>query len=530
PFIFIIISVACFSFLYFNIHASLKQQTFSNLDHYFIRHDGFNVTHNIELGRSDTTNHRGNAFNRFVFDKQNDHITVSSLYSEEPFYVSESGAYKLLSATYPSLAHAVSFRVDSVTVIIRTASDSSFQLTIGSESVLIVSKMIRKGLSAWNVFKDDESFINSSWYTNEKLINALKNILLLRDNVSRRENGELKYFLSGRLFQNVLFVKYDENILTRNGLAFKAAIADNSIIAWGIGFLDNNRNQFRINNRGSEGFSIMNRYPVSYPLSEENSEDWSPHGINKFLVSDSKDILNMPPVFREGFLFSAFDADNSIDFSPVLLSYHKASGDDPVKLKARFLDIPHLEIRQLYNQLILPARKAGFSWIFSLQNTFEWNFGSSTLSGSTWQGLLFGSLLFFFIMIFFSSWLKPADKLSWVWQLLSCITIVLLTTRFFLYWRYKSFPPYEGMDLPSQQQLQGFWNFGIIILATILLAVIFGFSFLKYLYRFIAKQSATLLNKKYKGYEGNEFFNYGKVNVALRKTFFIYRIGIKAFF
>ena len=39
---------------------------------------------------------------------------------------------------------------------------------------------------------------------------------------------------------------------------------------------------------------------------------------------------------------------------------------------------------------------------------------------------------------------------SWVWQLLSCVTLLLIVTRFFLYWRYKSFPPYEGMDLPSQ--------------------------------------------------------------------------------
>lgn len=530
PYVFFIIGAACFSFLYFNIHASLKQQTFSNLDHYFIRHDGFNVAHSIELGRSDTANHAGNAFNRFVLAKQNNRVTVSSLYSEEPFYVSDTNVYKLVSVTYPSPEHSISFNVDSLRIIIHAVSDSNFQLNINSGPAFTTSKTIKKGLSVWNVFKDNESFINSSWYTNEKLINSLKNILLLRDDVSRNENGELKYFLSGRLFQNAQDVKYDEKRLALNDLIFKTPVADKSIVAWGIGFLDNNRNQFRIVNKGKDSFSIMNRFPVSYPLTEENREDWFPHTINKFLVSDSKSILNMPAVFREGFLFNSFDADSTIDFSPVLLSYRKAKDNDPLQLRAKFLYQRHSEIAELNNKLVLPAKTEGLSWVFSFQNTFEWNFGSWTFSATTWQWLLFGSLFFFFAMVFFSSWLKPADKLSWVWQLLSCVIIVLLTTRFFLYWRYKSFPPYEGMDLPSQQQLQSFWNFGIIILAAVLLGIIIGFNLLKYLYRVIAKGTASLLNKRFRGYEGNEFFNQGKINVALRKTFFIHRIGIKAFF
>ena len=63
----------------------LKLKTFSNLDHHFIRHDGFVVARNIELGRSDTVNNTGNTFNRFVLEKQNNQLTVSSPYSEEPF-------------------------------------------------------------------------------------------------------------------------------------------------------------------------------------------------------------------------------------------------------------------------------------------------------------------------------------------------------------------------------------------------------------------------------------------------------------
>ena len=81
PYIFLAISAACFSFLYFNINAPLKLRTFSNLDHYFIRHDGFEVADSIVLGRSDTVNDPGNSFNRFVLNKHGDQLTVSSIYS-----------------------------------------------------------------------------------------------------------------------------------------------------------------------------------------------------------------------------------------------------------------------------------------------------------------------------------------------------------------------------------------------------------------------------------------------------------------
>src|SRR5262245_33342738 len=65
--VFFIISLACGLFLWFNIHAPLGFKTFSNLDHYFIRHDGFEVTKSIELGRTDTTHNEKNLFNTFKF-------------------------------------------------------------------------------------------------------------------------------------------------------------------------------------------------------------------------------------------------------------------------------------------------------------------------------------------------------------------------------------------------------------------------------------------------------------------------------
>ena len=428
------------------------------------------------------------------------------------------------------------FKADSLSVSIKAIEDSSFELNINSAIVSRTAKVIKKGLISWNIFKDNISFINSPYYTNEKLVNALRSILLLRDDVSREGMGELKYFVSGRLFQYTNSVKYEGRTISLNNIAFTATIADKSTIAWGVAFLDNNKNQFRINYSGADSFALMNHYPVSYPLTEENRpdsyrEDWSKQSVNKFLVSDSKDMVDMPSVFGEGFLFAPFNGDNTIDFSPVLLSYQKNKANAPLQLQARFMNGRGLPINVSGDKLILPAKSADFSWVFSIQNSFDWNFGSRTLPAGTWQSLLFGSLLFFFVLIFISSWLKPAHKLSWIWQLLSCVTLVLLTTRFFLYWRYKSFPPYEGLDLPSVQQLNSFWNFGVILFTVVVMAVIFGFSSLRYAYVFIRKQFASLLNKPYyANYEKNDFIKLEKITEAVNTIPFIKRRGTKTLF
>jgi|CXWL01.1.fsa_nt_gi hypothetical protein len=516
PFVFLLISTACFSFLYFNIHAPLSLKTFSNLDHHFIRHDGFRVASNIELGRTDTINYKGNSFNRFALSKQSNQLNVSSSYSEEPFYAASGSSYKLLSANYPSANHALSFHIDSAALDIKAIADSSFELSINDAVVCRTAKIIRKGAALWNVLKDDIAFINSSWYTNEKLVASLKSILLLRDDVSKSGGGELKYFISGRLFQYASAVRYDERNIRRDNIAFHSAIADNSTIAWGIGFLDNNKNQFRVNYIGRDSFTLLNRYPVSYPLTEEDKADWTKHSINKFLVSDAGDMQQMPAVFGEGFMFAPFNGDNTIDFSPVLLSYQKDKANSPLQLQARFMNRSGGPITSSGDKLILPAKSSNFSWVFSVPNSFDWNFGTRSMTAKTWQLLLFGSLFLFFVMVFASSWLKPANRLSWIWQLLTCVTIVLLTTRFFLYWRYKSFPPYEGLDLPSQQQLNSFWNFGIILFVTILFAIIFGFSFLKYIYVAVRKLSASLLNQSYnESIDDSSYISEEKIAAAI---------------
>jgi hypothetical protein len=521
PLVFLVITAACFAFLYININAPLRLKTFSNLDHHFIRHDGFKATGSIELGRTDTVNFRANAFNRFVISRNGNNFTVKSAYSEEPFYSSNSDRFKLLSANFPAVGHDISFQSDSFNVSIRSVSDSIFELHINN-SIFRTGKEIRKGISGWNVFREELAFINSPYYTDEKLLNSLKNIFLLRDDVSRTEAGALKYFLSGCLFQQSATVKYDQNNLSQNSIIFSSALEEKSSIAWGVGFLDNNRNQFRIQRAGADSFSLLNKYPVSYPLSEENRpgdfDNWNMHSVTKFLVSDSRDLVSMPDVFNEGFLFSAFNGDSSIDFSPVLLTYQKGHGDAPLELKARFMHNANREIAATNDQLVLPARSSNFSWVFSVQNSFDWKFGSSIFTHSTWQLLLFGSLGFFFVLVFFSSWLRPAYKLSWIWQLLSCITMVLLTTRFLLYWRYKSFPPYEGMDLPSVQQLNSIWNFGIIILAAIILAVIFGFDFLKFIYDFVGKKLALFFHRSYRERNpGKDYLSEENISTTIQR-------------
>ena len=532
PFVFLLISMACFSFLFFNINAPLSLRTFSNLDYHFIRHDGFRVSGNIELGRTDTINYKGNSFNKFVLHKQGKQLNVISSYSEEPFYAASAGnSYKLLSANYPAAGHSISFRIDSSIITIKTVADSSFELRVNNTVVGRTGKIIRKGIVSWNIFKDDIGFINSAWYTNEQLVFSLKNILLLRDDVSKKGAGELKYFLSGRLFQSANSIRYDEQNIQLSTIAFASAIADKSTLAWGVGFLDNNRNQFRTNYLGADSFALLNRYPVSYPLTEESRDDWSKHSINKFLVSDASDMQQMPAVFGEGFLFAPFNGDNTIDFSPVLLTYYKDKANAPLQLQAKFMNGRGSPITSSKNQLILPARSSNFGWVFSIQNSFNWNFGNKSMTAGTWQLILFGTLLFFFILVFASSWLKPANKLSWVWQLLTCVTIVLLTTRFFLYWRYKSFPPYEGLDLPSVQQLNSFWNFGIILFTTFALAIIFGFGFLKHLYVSVRKMAASLLKQSFnENFRNTNFLTEERVANTISSTYLVKKRGARTIF
>lgn len=511
PLVFSLISLACFSFLFFNINAPLALKTFSNLDHHFIKHEGFAVAKKIELGRADTVNYKASCYNSFVLQKENGLVKVSSTYSEEPLYVSSGSSYQLFSANFPAQGHQLSLRADTILLSIKSVTDTSFSLSVNNITIATAGKTIRRGITGWNIFKDNLGFINSEWYTNENVVKMLQSIMLLRDNVSRTKGEELKYFLSGKLFEYSTSIMYNNTLVSIEQIAFTKTVEDKSIIAWGISFLDNNKNQYQVSYLSEDSFALVNRYPISYPLTEEKKGDWTGHSVNKFLVSAGKDIQQVPGVFSEGFMFANVSEDNKIGFAPVLLTYQKGSANTGLALQAKFLSKHGAPLTVVNNRFSLPAASDGFSWVFSIYNSFDWSFGAVSLTAKNWKLLIFCPMFFFSILVLGSSLIKPANLQSWIWQLLSCVALVLLTTRFFLYWRYKAFPPYEGLDLPSLQQLNSFWNFGIVVLVAIILALVFGFSFLKYIYSVVRKQVSSFLKLIYKQSSNREPFFSKKI-------------------
>ncbi|MFN8289946.1 MAG: hypothetical protein U0U70_06805 [Chitinophagaceae bacterium] len=491
PWIFLVITVACLGFLYFNIHPTGRSAAFTNLDHHFIRHDGFRAAGPVELGKSDTTARKERAYSVFSISKNAGSVFVRSAYSEEPFYVSAGGNVKLASTNFPAEGHRLSFQADSAMVTVIPGPDHVYELSINNKPAGRSARVIGKGLSVWSLFGDDTLFLNSGWYVNTRVTGAMKNTWLLQDNFSGDKGGQLKYFLSGQLYRFATNVMVDGKRVSGQDLSFQMVIPDGSMIGWGAGFPGGNKNRFRVQYDTGTAYRLLNRYPVSYPLTEEPGREINKTGdayvVTKFLIADPGYMGQLPTVFNEGFLFSTFDGDSTTGFAPVLLSYYKGRSDAALQLQARSLNSYSREISFTNSRLLLPSNTPGLQWEFSVTDTFDWHLGNAVWHMSRWQPFMFGSLLFLFLLVFFTALLKPADRLSWVWQLLSVITMVMLTTRFFLYWRYKSFPPYEGLDLPSQQQLNNFWNFGIIILAALLLGVLFGLDTFKYLYQRLRK-------------------------------------------
>lgn len=515
PIVFGIISIACLAFLWMNFHASLSMRSFSNVDHHFIRHDGFIVHKAIVLGRTDTANFPTTPFNHFILEKVEGKIKVTSHYSEEPLYSGDGQSYKLLSKSFPVTNSSVKFRINGKDGSFRANSDDLLQLQIGSEN-FEVKLPVKRGISVWNAFRNDEAFLSSEAFRIEGISDALSAIYLLRDDVSRKGYGELKYFISAGAVKACEGVSVDGKTVTVDNLQAIEELPDRSVIAWGISFLDNNRNQFRILNGGKDSFSVNPRYPVSYPLSEESGNGVEKATINKFLVSRSQDMLKMPGAFSEGFMFEGIKNDYPTNIEPYLLSYQRGSANQPLNLQLRHLHQPSVLIPVKNDRLVIPSLGENFSWQFSIVNTFNWQFGSLTLNANQWQLILFGSLLLFILLTLATSILRPAEKTSWVWQILACITLVLLTTRFFLYWRYKTFPPYEGMDLPSLQQLNSIWNFAIIVLATIILALVFGYPALRSTWNFVLSK-LKIRNAEVKSFDGDRLEHRLAGNSTVRK-------------
>jgi hypothetical protein len=175
----------------------------------------------------------------FRFSKKNNQVIVKSEYSEEPFYTSGDGKFQLRSAAWAALGHTIGFKWRSSVITIRTLANDSFELSTG-EGIYKTGKDIKKGITGWNLFKDESLFINSPYYNDEYFVNTLKNIIILRDDVSKKEAGDLKYFISSRLFRWAEGLSYDQ-LKLRPGDRFTSSIPDEDVFAWGLGFLDNNR-------------------------------------------------------------------------------------------------------------------------------------------------------------------------------------------------------------------------------------------------------------------------------------------------
>ncbi|MCB9056290.1 MAG: hypothetical protein H6549_10560 [Chitinophagales bacterium] len=488
--VFGIIGFCCLGFLYIHIHPPGKLKTYTNLDHHFIQHDGYLVKGSIELGNSDTANFSSNPYNSFVFERSDNGLKVSSEYSEEPFYLRASDGYQIASVNFPA-SNTLQLNTDTLRISIQTNSDENFIIQV-DEKPFSVHKKIKWGINAWNLFKENNEFINSSFYSDEKLSNGLKSVYILRNNISKTQTGDLCYFISGRIFRAAKDIHYDNKQVVPASLQFSSLLQDKSQVAWGIGFVSNNKNQYRIVKQ-DQSFQLINKYPLSYPLTREKTNSSDSRIVNKFIVADNKDLLEMPAVFKEGFLFNSTGNKANDRFAPVVLSYNiKEGGKTPDINIRRFQDF-QTPIKINDQHFDLSAESKAFSWLFSIRNTFDWNFGGFTLSSARWQILMFGSLAFFILLVFLAGSVQKQGKKGWVWQLMSCVLLILLTTRFFLYWRYKTFPPYEDLDLPSLQQLNSFWNFGIIIIATVLLAVVLGYSAIQSILIKIGGYTASLI-------------------------------------
>lgn len=490
PWVILLITAACFFFLWFSFHAPLRSGSISNLDHHFIRHDGFRVKGTVLLGRTDTAGLGTKTYNEFRISKANGVFNLKSDYAEEPFYTRENGSSKLLSKSWEAVGHSFTFLADSVYVHLQVKSEKEFILQINHQPAGYAIKEIKRGSSAWDIFRNDSLLIASGFASNEKMAGGLKQIYLLRDGFSDETDGQLRFFASAALFRFAADINVDQTALSIDKLVSTASLKDGSLIGWGLGFPEKGKSQYLLQNAGADSFRLQNRYPVSYPLTEERTNASAHPGtypVLKFLVSASTDIGKLPAVFNEGYLFPAFPGDSSTGFEPVLLSYQQEKAGRPVSLKWSKAGEESVPFNAAKKNLFLPAKQAGLTWEFSVIDTYNWKLGSFLLPASLWQWIIFGSLFFYFICVFLTGLISPSAQLSWVWQVLSAVVMVLLTTRFFLYWRYKSFPPFEGLDLPSVQQLNSLWNFAIIVIATVLLAFIFGSGLLQFLFRKIVR-------------------------------------------
>lgn len=475
--IFLFISLLCSGFLLVNFFAPLKFKVYSNLDHHFLQHDGYRVHEAIELGNTDTNALNPSPYNSFILSRNGTKLKLQSGWSEEPFFANQgTGAFNLLSKNF-SAAAPVQFISGKSTCVLQANASDNYSLKI-NQQIFTTTKILKRGSSAWNLFKDDSVFIRSADYGNEELRKSLKNIFIL-SRVIPSDEKEFAWFLSSKVFRTAsAVIAGGQNQSADN--KFETELVDGASIAWGIGFRENNKNQFRLHIDSGGTFSVINRFPVSYPLTEEN-KGWQQSTVNKFLVSDPQDLVSASTIHNEGFYFDFYGRNKSARFYPVLLSYQKLDGHQPVDISVRSLERPKI-VRPFGNsEFYLPAISGMFDWKFSVQDSFYWKFSNAT-NTDNWVWQIAAAWFLFLILVIGTVIVTPSGGVGFIWQILACISMVLITTRIFLYWRYKSFPPYDAMDLPSQEQLANVWNYWVILGSVVLLAFVFGWRFFQYLF------------------------------------------------
>jgi hypothetical protein len=105
--------------------------------------------------------------------RKDEQVHVNSVYSEDPFYMEAPSGYKILSANYPAIGHVLSFRCQKSQITIRTDFENVFELRIG-ENKYSKEVAIKKASSCWNLFRENDEFINSTYFGSEAIANALK--------------------------------------------------------------------------------------------------------------------------------------------------------------------------------------------------------------------------------------------------------------------------------------------------------------------------------------------------------------------
>lgn len=471
--VWILVLLASMGFLYVHIHAPQRLRTYSNLDHSFLRQDGFLVKKQLRLGGADTSNFSRAAYNEFILRPGSSGAELSAVYAEEPAYYSIGSNYRLLSPLRPVANSRLELAKGSVKLSIHNPSPHTYVLQVGEQQ--FERKMeIRKGLQVWHLFRDHADWTSHPMAQDPVIAECLKSIYLVRDSLNRDYYGDLSYFFSQRLWLQVDAIRYNGQPLHARDMQYERHLEPGGVFTWGIAFLDNNRNQFYVRKTALEGLLVSHRYPPSYPLTEEERRADGNYQVSKFLVSSSAQMGQLPPHLREGFLFEAPGADQAAGFPAQVLQYGKAPGNSPLHLSWGTAGKGMLQTATGESSVVIPAINGDFDWLFSIQNSFNWQFASFTLSPFHWQLLIFGALLFYGLIILLAHVMNPHRNLSLVTQVLAIVALVLLTTRYFLYWRYKSFPPFQDMDLPSQQQLLSFGNLLVLLLATLLLGLFFA--------------------------------------------------------